>query len=271
MACEVTSVNPKFGRRSWVKLWVNEWLDGTTRYEMSDAQRAFWIDLLAMAGRSRYPGVICAGKSPDGKYIGYPINKFQSLMSEPLNVEETLAMFERTGKITVESTPDSPLKLLTLELLNWDKYQSEYQRQKPYRKRTKLQKSDTHSYNQGNKTEVEVETEVDVDVEKKNPSPTKTVGVALGSPEFKSFWEAFPKKVDRQEAFHVWVKGLLDGSIKEILLGLEKWKCTEQWTDPEKIPYPSTWLSKKRWKEVPEVPARKESLHEQLEKLGAKP
>lgn len=52
-----------------IKLWVNEWLDGTTRFQMSGAQRAFWIDLLAMAGRSRFPGIICAGM--DGElYVG---------------------------------------------------------------------------------------------------------------------------------------------------------------------------------------------------------
>lgn len=213
LAGEVT-VNPRFGRRSWVKLWVNEWLDGTTRYEMSDAQRAFWIDLLAMAGRSRYPGVICAGKSPDGKYIGYPINKFQSLMSEPINVEGTLAMFERTGKITVESTPDSPLRLLTLELLNWDKYQSEYQRQKPYRKRTKLQKSDSHSYNQGNKTEVEGETDTDTDTEEAEAAAAfRAIGfnAAFGQKKFQSVYvKRFSRKLPGE-----WVTEVMESTIQE--------------------------------------------------------
>jgi hypothetical protein len=54
-----------FGKRKWVKLWTNEWLDGTTRYQMSGAQRALWIDLLALAGRSRFPGVVCAGRDGD--------------------------------------------------------------------------------------------------------------------------------------------------------------------------------------------------------------
>ncbi len=157
---EVT-VNPKFGRRTWVKLWVNEWLDGTTRFEMSDAQRAFWIDLLAMAGRSRFPGIVCAGKTPEGKFIGYPVNKYQSLMSEPINVEETLELFTRTGKIRVEVTSEGPIRLLSIELLNWTKYQSEYQRQKPYREAVRLQQSDSQSDTQSNKTEVETETEVD--------------------------------------------------------------------------------------------------------------
>ena len=150
-------MNPRFGRRTWVKLWVNEWLDGTTRFEISDAQRAFWTDLLAMAGRSRFPGVICAGKIND-EFVGYPINKFQALMSEPLDVESTFELFKRTGKVTFRITSESPTKLYMLELTNWDKYQSEYQRQKKYR-RPKLQRSAEQGDTSSNKTEVEVERE----------------------------------------------------------------------------------------------------------------
>jgi hypothetical protein len=127
-------VNPRFGRRSWVKLWVTEWLDGTTRFEMSDAQRAFWIDLLALAGQSRFPGRICAGQV-EGVFVGYPLSKFQALMSEPIDVEQTLQLFEKTGKIRLTVTAEAPTKLVMIELLNWDRYQSEYQRQKKYRKR----------------------------------------------------------------------------------------------------------------------------------------
>lgn len=148
-------MNPRFGRRTWVKLWVNEWLDGTTRGEMSDAQRAFWIDLLAMAGRSRYPGIVCAGKGPEGNIIGYPVNKFQGLMSEPIDVEETFALFERTGKVRIEVTATSPVKLIALHLLSWDKYQSEYNRQKPYRESWRLQAK----LSEGDKIEVESDSE----------------------------------------------------------------------------------------------------------------
>ena len=124
-------MNPRFGRRQWVKLWVNEWLDGTTRYEMSDVQRAFWIDLLALAGRSRYPGRIFAGETPEGP-VGYPLVKFASQMTSPIDIQKTLRLFERTGKIKLTKTCESP-ELFMIELLNWDRYQSEYQRQKKYR------------------------------------------------------------------------------------------------------------------------------------------
>lgn len=185
-------MNPRFGRRSWVKLWVNEWLDGTTRFEMTDSQRAFWIDLLAMAGRSRFPGVICAGKTPEGKFVGYPVNKLQSLMSEPIDVEETLTLFQRTGKISIEITCESPLRLIKIELLNWTKYQSEYQRQKKYRK-PKLQPSDPQSDSPSNKTEVEGEVEGDGEVEEEEKP-------AQASPSRFAFDNALLQVTQKQDA-----------------------------------------------------------------------
>lgn len=261
-----------------MKLWVSEWLDGTTRFELTAEQRLLWIDLLALAGRSRFPGMIYAGIGEGEKKVGYPLTYLAGILSfQPAGLREALSILERHHHIEIfESAPEC----LVLSIINWDKYQSEYQRQKASRKevagnvRTKTRPSAGEVTPQNTVrllVEGEVEIEGEGEVEKKTPSPAKPAGGVLGSPEFKSFWEAFPKKVDRQEALHAWVKGLCDGSIKEILLGLEKWKRTEQWTDSEKIPYPSTWLSKKRWKEVPELPARKETLHEQLERLGARP
>src|SRR5882724_9421973 len=149
-------MNPRFGKRVWVKLWAEEWLDGTTRFEMSDAQRALWVDLLALAGRSRFPGRICAGEV-SGYFVGYPLAKFQALMAEPIDIWETFCLFEKTGKIKLTVTAEMPVKLVMIELVNWGRYQSEYQRQKPYRAQ-KLQRSDSQSYNasdsKGNTTEV---------------------------------------------------------------------------------------------------------------------
>lgn len=177
-------LNPTFGSRKWVKLWVNEWLDGTTRGEMTDAQRAFFIDLLAMAGRSRFPGIICAGKVND-EFVGYPLNKFQGLMSEPIDVMATLELFELNSKIKVEVTRQEPNKLYKITLLNWERYQSEYQRQKYYRE---LQKGDKESYKpsyrEGDTTEVEVRSKKLEGEEKKNLTPREPRADAL-SLQFK--------------------------------------------------------------------------------------
>jgi hypothetical protein len=197
-------MNNRFGGRPWIKLWVNEWLDGTTRFEMTDAQRAFFTDLLAMAGRSRFPGTICAGEV-DGKIIGYPLNKFQSLMSEPLDIEATFLLFVQTGKIEIEVTNETPVRLFKVILLNWERYQSEYQRQKPYRVKKlqgKLQQSDSKSDDEGNTTEVEVEVEVEVEENLKSKSkPTsdaQTTRVVPPTPDSNGHQKPTPKPEENQ-------------------------------------------------------------------------
>jgi hypothetical protein len=127
-------------KRHWVKLWVNEWLDGTTRFQMTGAQRAFWTDLLAMAGRSRFPGLVCSGRDGDS-YVGYPLTTFAALdPGAELDIKATFELFVATGKIAVEVTAEKPVKLYKVTITNWSKYQSEYQRQKPYQE-TYRQKS----------------------------------------------------------------------------------------------------------------------------------
>lgn len=103
--------------------------------------------------------------------------------------------------------------------------------------------------------------------ERKTSSPMKT---ALGSQEFLTFWAEYPRKVDRKEALRAWVKGVCDGSLGEILAGLAAWKRTEQWMDVDKIPYPSTWINKQRWKEAPHsgrTITGGENLHERAKRL----
>lgn len=123
MNSENTFTNDNFGKRSWVKLWTVDWLDGATRYQVSDSQRAFFVDLLALAGLSRTAGIICAG-SDDGQIVGYPLKRFEALVGSSVNVVETFALFERLGKIRVTMTNSTETELYAIELVNWKKYQS---------------------------------------------------------------------------------------------------------------------------------------------------
>jgi hypothetical protein len=177
----MTPMKPTQGKRPWVKLWTNEWLDGTTRYQMSDAQRAFWVDLLAMAGRSRFPGIICAGRD-DEHFVGYPLTRFQSLMAQPLDIEATLAIFERTGKVKITTTSEGPPRLFVIELLNWRKYQSDLdaqaERARNYRIRKKAAASrERHaSVTLRHAAEVEAESETESETETEQQKELASLG-----------------------------------------------------------------------------------------------
>jgi hypothetical protein len=201
-------MKPTVGRRAWVKLWVTDWLEGTTRFQMSDAQRAFWIDLLAMAGRSRYGGVVCSGKDGD-KWIGYPLAKYEGLMSEKIDVLATFELFFKTGKITLETVGKTPT-LYTIFISSWSRYQSEYQRTKKYRIQgatKKLRLKSQPSYGKGSFVEEEKEEkedgETDIEPEKKqkqnrlaNPASSSDLIAAFqsfncepfGPPPFQKQW-----------------------------------------------------------------------------------
>ncbi len=119
------------GRHTWVKLWCEQWLTGSTRFELSPIQRAIWIDFLALGGRSKTPGIIAASLIPES-LRGYPLKWLAGiLMVSEAEVEEALNQFTATGKVAVQR---DPVGGYIIHLVNWAKYQSEYQRQKPYRR-----------------------------------------------------------------------------------------------------------------------------------------
>ena len=98
-------------RLFWIKIWTEEWLDGSIREHMSPIERSIWVDLLVMAGRSRSPGIIQS--NPDMPYsYAYLANRFA--VSRP-ELEKALKNFTNQGRIKENSTG--------IEIINWHKYQ----------------------------------------------------------------------------------------------------------------------------------------------------
>jgi len=182
------------GKRPWIKLWVDPWLDGTTRYQLTDAQTAFWVDLMAMAGRSRYPGIICAGRDGE-QWVGYPIARYQALRPS-VDVEATLTLFAQTGKIAIEVTHDQPMKLLKLEILNWPKYQSDLHAQAARVRKFREKKKRNAACNAPSHTNVtecnaiEEEGEVEREVEREVEGEVATAAAATSSPTGEDPWTA---------------------------------------------------------------------------------
>lgn len=286
--------------RNWVKLWVNEWLDGTTRLEMTGAQRAFWADLLTLAGRSRIPGVICSGQEPNGNLIGYPLIKLKALVLEEIDVESTLNNFLEHGKISILYV-EGPPKLVTIHILSWEKYQSEYHRQVKYRKgiEESYKKSDTPKNTKVTQevtlqktrrllVEGEVEGEVEEegelntlvstnvqDVEDKPNLPQQTMlpNTSQNDVEqhFEEFWTIYPRHEGRVNAVRAFRKLNQKDRIAAIA-GIVPRLSSGFWSDPKFIPHPATYLNGRRWEdEIGAANGRKSLDKTNLERLGIRP
>jgi uncharacterized protein (DUF1697 family) len=111
-------------RRLWIKLYPMDCLDGSIRYQLEADERGVWYDLLNFSAVCALPGTIA-----DKDERPYP----HSFIANRLNIslellEKTLRKCKEEGRIQEE---DGGIIVIT----NWAAYQSEYQRQKPYREK----------------------------------------------------------------------------------------------------------------------------------------
>jgi hypothetical protein len=94
---------------NWVPLWIDPWLFGSTRIELTLEQRAIWIDLLALAGKDQ--GFIRANEN-----MPYPIEQLSGLLRIPVDLlEQTINKCLETGKLTKTQSE-------TLYVTNWELY-----------------------------------------------------------------------------------------------------------------------------------------------------
>jgi len=117
-------------RRSWIKLWINESLKGSIRFDLTPAERGVWYDLLLFAGDCREPGTISANSNTP-----YPHEYIANTLNIPLELlESTIKKCIETRRLEENSAG--------IHIVNWASYQSEYERQKPYREKKKQGPSD---------------------------------------------------------------------------------------------------------------------------------
>lgn len=79
---------------------------------------------------------------------------------------------------------------------------------------------------------------------------------------FDEFWEAYPNKRDKSKARELWLKLAPDEALKKQMIAAVKQQAkSEEWTKDggQFIPYPSTWLRRRRWEDEPTTPAVAES------------
>ncbi len=105
---------------AWRKSWSTQNLDpeGTKR-KLTPEQRSVWDDCLDLAEMAPITGTLCIAPG-----VQYTAGQLAAIFSTPEPViVESLKLFRRLSMIDDEG-----------RVTNWPKYQSEYQRQKRYRK-----------------------------------------------------------------------------------------------------------------------------------------
>lgn len=71
---------------------------------------------------------------------------------------------------------------------------------------------------------------------------------------FEQFWSLYPRKKNKGAAFRAWqkIKGNKQSLLKSCAKALEWQIKSEQWQNPQYIPYPSTYLNGRGWEDSPE-------------------
>lgn len=122
--CEVPEMS-KGWKRTWVKIFVTGWLHGSIRWQLEPDERGVWADLIVLAGECGKEGILC-----DNDDKPYPRNFIASQFNIPLELlDRTIAKCRHDGRI------DDRDDLIVIS--KWKSYQSEYERQKPYRGKNK--------------------------------------------------------------------------------------------------------------------------------------
>lgn len=230
-----------YGPRSWIKVWVDQWLNGTTRFTLSHKERSIWIDLLALAGKSRVPGVICSGMEGD-RIIGMPLLRVAGVVDVPAEeLTQVLLLFEAQDRVRVEHENGR----LIIRILNWDKYQADYSRQKRYKEKKRKEREQVISgatgsrytqatrdgyteatgdgYTEATPPEVEVEAEREREREREGEGEGEALAAAFSSIGFekpfgqKHFQNVFLKCLSERNPDE-WLTMVMEATIQECQL-----------------------------------------------------
>ena len=111
------------GSRTWIKIYCDQWLNGTIRGETPEL-RGIWVDLLVIAGSSKYGD---SGEIKITELVGY----FDKQLAHLLQIPHQKWVTYKKKLIETDRILVSENNIIAIK--NWTKYQSEYNRQKAYR------------------------------------------------------------------------------------------------------------------------------------------
>lgn len=224
----------------WFPFWIDKWIFGSTRDELTVEQCAVWVDFLALSYKD--DGYIRANEG-----IPYPIKRLSGLLnrSEEL-IQQTInrCLEKKVNKLRLQ--PDGTLYVIShpeYELSG--RHKRRFSKGDVRKKRHNVQKKDTKRREDKNR------------VEKKRKDKINKVNVEnTFEIEFENLWKAWPKEARFNKQY---AKGIFFSRCEEGLLSLIQ-KCFRGYMEflrykkihenfEQKPMYLSTFLNKKRYLE----------------------
>ena len=116
--------------------------------------------------------------------------------------------------------------------------------------------SNTIEYNGIPSDSVYVNDNVNVNVlSKDNELNNRDINISCSKEEknesiFESFWKVYPRKVGKEKCRN-WFKSHKPKQdlVQKMIEAVEEQKKSKQWSDPQYIPHPYTWLNQGRWED----------------------
>ena len=213
----------------------------------ADAERLFWRLVV---------------KADDyGLYYGNP--RILSSMCFPLDPPKDQKIVawlnELVGAGMVGTYTDQEGGKQYLKLLSWDKHQQTRAKKSKFPLPTSFDCACNHVNGKQVKSNVPVIGNGNGSGSEKREAGTRPDGAGGVPSGFDRFWEAYPRRVGKQDALKAWGQLAPDDDLVDLIVaGVERWKTCDQWTrDGGKfICYPATFLRGRRWEEDdnPDVP-----------------
>ena len=129
--------------------------------------------------------------------------------------------------------------------------------------------TEINSVNVNDNVNVNVNDNVNV-LSKDNELNNRDINISCSKEEknesiFESFWKVYPRKVGKEKCRN-WFKSHKpkEDLVQKMIEAVEEQKKSKQWSDPQYIPHPYTWLNQGRWED--ELTPSKDSTFQSMPK-----
>jgi hypothetical protein len=239
----------------------------STIWSESNETRLVWITMLALSDKN---GIVPASVPGLANLARTSVEKCEEALAVLSSPDKYSRTVEFEGR-RIEKVDGG------WRLLNHGKYRrmlSEQERreylatkQREYRSRSKMSTNVT-DVSDTDTMLTHTDSDTDSDTKEETHKPMRV----FSTPNFEKFWESYPYKIDKAEANKVWHRiPFAEEHADKILAGLEVWKASDRWKEPQYVPSPVKFLSNRRWETLPPKKAgsKSDKTKQAIERLRA--